>query len=160
MPPVASPPADVLSVTVSKQQIDAAPVTKDPRDAKIDVLETTLQSLQSTLEKMQTTAASACVQQLPTPPSVHSISQQNALPAALSHETAVLPAESNRWMNLLTNQCQISAYNEPDAMCGFLFRMQQHNFENYQFAQQRTIERLEFENFMHLRQAARNNQTH
>ena len=52
-------------------------------------------------------------------------------------------------------------------MCNFLFRMQQHNFENHQFAQQnhqfaqqRTIERLELENFMHIRQAARNNQAH
>ena len=52
-------------------------------------------------------------------------------------------------------------------MCNFLFRMQQHNFENqqfaqqnHQFAQQRTIERLELENFMHIKQAARNNQTH
>ena len=50
-------------------------------------------------------------------------------------------------------------------MCNFLFRMQQHNFENHQFAQQnhqfaqqRTIERLELENFIHLRQVARNNQ--
>ena len=45
-------------------------------------------------------------------------------------------------------------------MCSFFFRMQQYNFENHQFAQQRTIERLEIENFMHLRQVTRNNQTH
>jgi hypothetical protein len=35
--------------------------------------------------------------------------------------------------------------------------MQQQNFENQQ---QRTIERLELEIFMHLRQVARNNQPH
>ena len=130
------------SVTVAKQQsLSAGPVACDPRDAQIAVLETALQSLQSTLEKLQTTTASASLQQLPPPPIVHSLSQQYALPAALSHETA----ESNRGMNQSTNQCQISAYNEPDAMCSFLFRMQQHNFENHQFAQQRTIERLELE---------------
>ena len=91
---------------------------------------------------------------------MHSLPQR-ASPAALSpHETTLLPAESNSLMNQSTNQCQISAYTEPDAMSSFLFRMQQHNFENHQFAQQRTIERLELENFIHLRQVARNNQTH
>ncbi len=161
MPPVASPPAEVRSVTVAKKQsLDAGPAACDPRDTQIAVLETALQSLQSTLEKLQTTTASTSLQQLPPPPKMHSLSQQYALPATLSHETALLPAESNRLMNQSTNQCQISAYNEPDAMCSFLFRMQQHNFENHQFSQQRTIERLELENFMHLRHAARNNQTH
>ena len=38
-----------------------------------------------------------------------------------------------------------------------LFRMQQQNFENQQ---QRTIERLELEIFMHLRQVSRNYQPH
>ena len=100
------------------------------------------------------------MQQLPPPPIVHSLSQQYALPAALSrHETTLLPADSNR-LSQSTNQFPISAYNEPDAMCSFLFRMQQHNFENHQFAQQRTIERLEIENFMHLRQVTDNSQTH
>ena len=156
MPQVALPPAEVRSVTVSKQQLDAVSVTYDPRDAKIVALERSLQSLQSSLEKLQTTTASTSLQQQPPPPGMHSLPQQYALPAAPSHETA----ESNRGMNQSTNQCQISAYNEPDAMCSFLFRMQQHNFENHQFAQQRTIERLELENFIHLRQVARNNQTH
>jgi len=71
---------------------------------------------------------------------------QFASPAAQSHEFSLLPAGSNRWMNQPP-----SAYNEPDAMCSFLFRMQQHNNESHQFAQQRTIERLEFENFMNSR---------
>ena len=44
-------------------------------------------------------------------------------------------------------------------MCGFLFRMQQHNNKSHQFAQQRTIERLELEYFMHSMQVERNNQT-
>ena len=159
----------LIEVTVAKEQpFVAAPVAKDPRDAQIAALEKTLQSLQSTLEKMQTATASASLQQsLPPPPIVHSLSQQYALPAALSrHETTLLPADSNR-LNQSLNQFPISAYNEPDAMCNFLFRMQQHNFENQQFAQQnhqlaqqRTIERLELENFIHLRQVARNNQTH
>ncbi len=162
MPPVASPPAEVHSVTVAKKQsLGAGHVACDPRDAQIAVLETALQSLQSSLEKMQATTASASLQQLPPPPKMQHSLPQRASPAALStHETTLLPAESNRLMNQSTNQCQISAYNEPDAMSSFLFRMQQHNFENHQFAQQHTIERLELENFMHLRQAARNNQTH
>ena len=109
--------------------------------------------------KMQPPTASASLQQRRPPPKMHFL-PQHALPAALSHETAVLPADSNR-LSQSTNQFPISAYNEPDAMCNFLFRMQQHNFENHQFAQQRTIERLELlANFMHLRQAVRNNQTH
>ena len=48
------------------------------------------------------------------------------------------------------------------SICSFLFRMQHHNFENHQFAQQRaienhqfaqqrTIERLELEIFLHTR---------
>ena len=70
---------------------------------------------------------------------MHSLSQQYALPAALSrHETTLLPAYLNR-LNQSTNQFPISAYNEPDAMSGFLFRMQQHNFENHQFAQQLSV---------------------
>ena len=94
MPPVVMPLTEDHSVTVAIQQtLGAAPVAKDPRDAQIAVLETTLQSLQSTVEKLQTTAASASLQQPPPPPSVHSLSQQYALPAALSHETAVLPAD-------------------------------------------------------------------
>ena len=158
MPQVALPPVKVRGVTVSKQQLDAVSVTYDPRDAKIVALEKSLQSLQSSLEKLQTTTAWTSLQQQPPPPGMHSLPQQYALPAAPSGYA--LTAESNRGMNQSTNQCQISAYNEPDAMCSFLFRMQQHNFENHQFAQQRTIERLELENFIHLRQVVRNNQTH
>ncbi len=98
----------------------AAPVAKDPRDAQIAVLETALQSLQSTLEKLQSTTASASLQQLPPPPIVHSLSQQCALPTALSrHKNTLLPADSNRLnqsTNQSTNRFPISAYNEPDAM--------------------------------------------
>ena len=129
------------------------------RDDKIALLETTLQSLQFTLEKMQSTTSSASLQQQPPQPMMHSHFQQYASPAAQSHEFALLPAGSNRWMNQPTNHFPLSAYNEPDAMCGFLFRMQQHNNESHQFAQQRTIERLELENFMHSRQFERNSQS-
>ena len=75
---------------------------------------------------------------------------------------ALLPTGTNRWMNQLTEHFPITAYKEPDAICSFLFRMQQHNFENHQFAQQlaienhqfgqqRTIERLELEIVLHTR---------
>ena len=59
MPPVVLPLTEVHnSVTVAKQQsLSAGPVACDPRDAQIAVLETALQSLQSTLEKLQTTTA-------------------------------------------------------------------------------------------------------
>ena len=161
LPPVVLSLAEAQSATVSKQRsLDAAPpVLYDPRDDKIALLETALQSLQSTLEKMQSTTSSANLQQQPPPPMMHSHFQQYASPAAQSHEFALLPAGSNRWMNQSTNHFPLSAYNEPDAMCGFLFRMQQHNNESHQFAQQRTIERLELENFMHSRQFERNNQS-
>ena len=83
----------LTEVTVAKEQsLVAAPVAKDPRDAQIAVLEKALQSLQRTVEKLQTATASASLQQLPPPPPiVHSLSQQYALPAALSrHETTLL----------------------------------------------------------------------
>ena len=85
MPPVALLPAAlkcIVYVTVSKQQY-AASVMYDPRDAKIVALETSLQSLQSSIKKLQTTTASTSLQQRPPPPGMHSLPQQYALPAAL-----------------------------------------------------------------------------
>ncbi len=128
---------------------------------KIALLETALQSVESALEKMQSTTASASMQQPPPPPMMSYRPQNVSLPT-LSHEMAVLPAGQNRWMNQTTNHSSIAAYSEPDAMCNFLLRMQQHNYENHhfaqqraienhQFAQQRTIERLELEFFLHSR---------
>ncbi len=163
MPQVVAPPVEVHNVTVVKEvSLDVAAVT-DPRDAKIASLETSLQSLRSALEKVQSTTALASLQPSLPPPSLPAALRHSAFPAALSHEMALLPTTgTNRWMNQSTEHFPITAYKEPDAMCSFLFRMQQHNFENHQFAQQRaienhqfaqqrTIERLELENFLHSR---------
>ena len=49
-----------------------------------------------------------------------------------------------------------SANNEPDAFCSFMFRMQQHANENREISMQRTVERLELENYLHLRQLNNN----
>ena len=107
---------------------------------------TPLQSLQETSAEIQPTTVSANLQQLPAPPIARPIPEYFSL-VALNHESNLPPVVSNRLIKQLTNQFPISAYNELDAMYSFLFRMQQHSFENYQFAQQRTIERLELEFF-------------
>jgi len=52
----------------------------------------------------------------------------------MSGEAVLLPAGTNRQMNQMTAYC-----NEADApMCSFIFRMQQHNFENHQQSSVRT----------------------
>ena len=72
MPQAVLPVTEVHSVTVAKQQsLVAAPVAEYPRDAQIDVLEKALQSLQSTLEKLQTATASASLQQPPPATATH-----------------------------------------------------------------------------------------
>ena len=93
---------------------------------------------------MQSTTALASLQPSLPPPSLPAALHHSAFPAALSHEMALLPTGTNRWMNLSTEHFPITAYKEPDAMCSFLFRMQQHNFENHQFAQQRAMENVQF----------------
>ena len=159
VPPVVFPPAklppDVLqtAVTVSQRSLDAAPVTHDPRDAHIAVLEKAVQSLQSTVHQMQSTATtvSANFQHRPPPPT-NSFSQY-----ASNHEMAIR-TESNRWLGESENNFPSCSNNEPDEFFNFYFRMQQHNTHSHQSAMQSTIERLELENYLHVRQLNRNNQ--
>ena len=68
VPQVVAPPIELRNVTIAKEPMfDAAPQT-DPRDKKNALLETALQSVESALEKMQSTTASASMQQPPPPP--------------------------------------------------------------------------------------------
>ena len=50
-----------------------------------------------------------------------------------------------------------SVNNEPDAFCSFIFRMQHHSNETHESSLRRTIERLELENYLKLRQLTSNN---
>ena len=157
MPQVVAPPAEVHNVTVVKKvSLDVAPVM-DPRDAKIASLEAALQSFQSALEKVQSTDTALSNKQHSNSPVKRPLPQKAAV-MEMSGEAALLPAERNRYVGQMAAYCH--EYDAP--MCSFIFRMQQHNFEshqfaqqrameNYQFAQQRTIERLELENFLHSR---------
>ena len=138
MPPVVLPPVEMPAVKISEERsLDKALVMYDPRDHKIAALETSLQSLQETLAKIQSTSVSASLQQLPVPPITCSIPEYVSH-VALNREINLPPVVPNHLIKQPANQFPISAYQEPDAMCSFLFRMQQHSFENYQFAQQRT----------------------
>ena len=65
---------------------------------------------------------------------------------AATHDISLRPG-SNRWNDQSTNHFPSAAHNESDALCSYIFRMQQHNFHSQQLTMQSAIERLELDFF-------------
>ena len=109
----------------------------DNRDAMIADMEVRLQSLQQKLEMAE--AAKAI--QIPPMPIVPAIIK----PPMDPHFEPLLATGSHRLHDK-------SFMSEPDAFCNYMFRMQQNAIRVQQNEMQRSIERLEFENYMLQRQ--------
>jgi hypothetical protein len=152
---VVVPPA-ILPAAAVFQAAPLVEVIEDPRDATIAMLKTSLLSLQSTLEKMQSSTTAASMQHQPPAP-VYSVEySQNKAP---QNQYVALRPETNRWT---TDQSAVSRFpgcfnSESDGFSNFYFRMQQHSHQSQQFTMQNTVERLEFENYLQRRELAHSN---
>ncbi len=88
-------------------------------------------------------------------------SHANLYRGAVSQEECVLRPANMRMVDQSTSRFPISSTsNESDEFCGFLFRMQQHSNQSHELSMQRTVERLELENYLQLRQITSFNNAH